>query len=210
MSNQSLAQKSVYWLKVISLGLILGLGIQFAKAWTGPSAAPPGGNVSGPITTSDQGQQKAGSLSVNTSGAYVYALLVPHGNVGIGTISPGEKLEVNGNVKATAYFYASDIRLKENITPLKDSLDKILQLNGYNFDWKDDKRKDVGVIAQEVEKQFPDMVHTDAQTGMKSVEYGNLTAPLIEAVKELSHKVDVQNEQIQSLQAEVEILKSGK
>ena len=57
---QSIATQSVYWLKVISLGLILGLGIQFAQAWTNPGATPPGGNVSGPLTTGVGSQTKAG------------------------------------------------------------------------------------------------------------------------------------------------------
>ncbi len=83
----------------------------------------------------------------------------------------------------------SDRRLKENIVPLKNSLDKILSLNGYSFDWKNDGRHDVGVIAQEVEKVFPDIVHESADTHgkiYKSVEYGNLVAPIIEAIKELN------------------------
>jgi hypothetical protein len=125
-------------------------------------------------------------------------------------MTPGEKLEVSGNVKASAFFYASDIRLKENIAPLSNSLDRILQLNGYDFQWKESHQKDMGIIAQEVEKQFPAIVHTDARTGMKSVEYANLTAPLIEAVKELFHTVDAQGEEIRSLRTEIESLKSGK
>ncbi len=96
--KESLAQKSVYWLKVISLGLILGFGIQFAQAWTSPAAAPPGGNVSGPLTTSGIGQIKAGNLALNTDGIYANALLIPSGNVGIGTVSPLVEL----HVKATA------------------------------------------------------------------------------------------------------------
>lgn len=88
MPKQSLAQKSIYWLKVISLGLILGLGIQFAQAWTSPTAAPPNGNVSGPLTTSGIGQIKQGPLALNTDGVYANALLIPSGNVGIGTVSP--------------------------------------------------------------------------------------------------------------------------
>ncbi len=58
-----------------------------------------------------------------------------NGRVGIGTQAPSEKFEVNGNVKAVAFYYTSDKRLKKNIIPLVDSLDKILALNGYSFDW---------------------------------------------------------------------------
>ncbi len=73
MSNQSLAQKSVYWLKVISLGLILGLGIQFARAWTPPTAAPPGGNVSGPLTTGNGDQTKVGGDIFLSGAGSLYA-----------------------------------------------------------------------------------------------------------------------------------------
>lgn len=55
------------------------------------------------------------------------------------------------------------------------------------------------MIAQEVEKVFPEIVNTNNE-GYKSVEYGNLVAPLIEAVKELNAKVDAQAQEIANLQ----------
>ncbi|MBP9751845.1 MAG: hypothetical protein KBD19_03230 [Candidatus Moranbacteria bacterium] len=84
----------LYWVKIVSLGLILGLGLQLAEAWTAPSALPPGGNVSGPVTVGDVGQSKAGNLALNTSGIYANGLLVPNGNVGIGTVAPNKKLHI--------------------------------------------------------------------------------------------------------------------
>ena len=124
--------------------------------------------------------------------------LVVEGNVGIGTVNPGEKLDVNGNIKATAFFYSSDLSLKQNIQPLLSSsaLESILQLHGISFRWKDNNRQSLGLIAQEVEKVYPELVATDASTGLKSVQYGNLIAPLIEAVKE-------QQVQIESLKAKL-------
>lgn len=61
---QSFSRKATYWLKVVSLGLILGLGLQFAQAWVAPTVAPPGGNVSGPVTTGIGNQTKTGNLGV--------------------------------------------------------------------------------------------------------------------------------------------------
>jgi hypothetical protein len=58
-----------------------------------------------------------------------------NGNVGIGTGDPSEALEVAGNVLAVDFLYSSDRRLKTNILPLENSLEKILKLNGYSFDW---------------------------------------------------------------------------
>ena len=122
------------------------------------------------------------------------------GNVGIGTTNPGERLEVNGNVKASAFLYSSDINLKQNIQNIPNALQKIQQLNGVYFQWKESGKDGVGVIAQDIEKVFPELVATDPNTGLKSVSYGNLVAPLIEAIKE-------QQKQIDELKAEIEVLK---
>ena len=110
-------------------------------------------------------------------------------------------------IYAAQFLYNSDIRLKQNIIPIKNSLSKILSLNGYTFDWKKDGKHDIGVIAQEVEKVFPDIVHTDEKTGMKSVEYGNLVAPIIEAIKELAGNVRNNTTEIDALQSENAALK---
>jgi hypothetical protein len=125
------------------------------------------------------------------------------GNMGIGTLVPGYKLEVTGSVGAVSYFYTSDRSLKDDIAPLSGSLEKVLKLQGVSFSWKESGKKSVGLIAQDVEKVFPELVSTGKETGLKAVEYGNLVAPLIEAVKE-------QQRQIDALKAEVESLKSNR
>jgi len=61
-------------------------------------------------------------------------------------------------------------------------------LTGFEFDWKDSKRKSAGVIAQDVESILPHLVSTNPE-GKKSVNYGSLTAYLIECVKELTTRV---------------------
>jgi hypothetical protein len=61
---KTLSDKAVYWLGVLAFGLVSGLGIQFAQAWTNPTATPPDGNVAGPITTGSVSQVKNGSLGV--------------------------------------------------------------------------------------------------------------------------------------------------
>jgi hypothetical protein len=128
------------------------------------------------------------------------------GNVGIWSANPTNKLEVLGgnayigwNVTANGFLYSSDRNLKKDITPLEGSLEKIMKLNGYSYNWKSTGKADMGVIAQEVETVYPDLVHTNTE-GVKSVEYANLIAPLIEAVK-------TQQKEIESLKAEVASLK---
>jgi hypothetical protein len=101
----------------------------------------------------------------------------------------GGALNVVGDITA---FYSSDERLKDNITPIEDPLTKVLSISGNTFDWNDKSShtgKDIGVIAQEIEKVLPEIV-TTRDNGYKAVQYEKLTALLIEAVKELSHKVD--------------------
>ena len=111
------------------------------------------------------------------------------------------------DVTASAFFYSSDRRYKENITLITDPLQKILGLNGYTFNWKAGGRADIWVIAQEVEQVFPQAVATNAQ-GYKSVEYGNLVAPIIEAVKALYYKYLDQESRIQTLEQEIATIKA--
>jgi len=77
-----------------ALGISFSLGY-FALAWTAPTAAPPGVNVSTPLNIGSTGQSKAGGLILNTGGA-ANGLIVQSGNVGIGTSSPGGLLDING------------------------------------------------------------------------------------------------------------------
>jgi hypothetical protein len=92
----------------------------------------------------------------------------------------------------------SDIRLKENIETIPDALNKVCQMRGVTFDRIDaDGERQMGVIAQEVEKVAPEVVREDkSEDKIKSVAYGNMVGLLIESIKELK--------------AEIEELKKGK
>jgi hypothetical protein len=125
------------------------------------------------------------------------------GDVGIGTTTPGEKLDVNGNVQAINYFYTSDRRLKQNIRPV-EGLELVDRLNGVRFNWRANGKPEVGLIAQEVEQVLPELVNTNPVTGMKAVKYGNLVSPLIEAVKELHGLCKMSDAQINELSERVE------
>ena len=110
------------------------------------------------------------------------------GNIGIGTINPSEKLAVNGNITATAYFNNSDRRLKEQIEALDDDgIAIIRQLRGVSFLWKEGGRKAFGLIAQEVEAVAPHAVIIGGD-GMKSVDYIMMVGPMIEAIKYLDRE----------------------
>ena len=103
---------------------------------------------------------------------------------------------------ADEYNVVSDKRLKHGIVTIPDALDKIIGLNGYLFTWNKNDERDMGIIAQEVEKVFPEIVRTH-ENGYKSVEYGNLVAPLIESIKTL-------DKQIQEPQVKVDQLEQKK
>jgi hypothetical protein len=109
----------------------------------------------------------------------------------------------DGRIDATndiVAYSTSDERLKENIHPLENALDKVSQLRGVEFDWKpvtEEERKtihgneghDVGVIAQEVEKVLPEVV-TERETGYKAVKYEKIVPLLIEAIKDLKAEIE--------------------
>lgn len=96
---------------------------------------------------------------------------------------------------------SSDSRLKTNIKQLSGALDKILVMEGVSFDWKNDGEASIGVIAQDVEKIYPEIVDTNEQTGYKSVNYSAIGPILIEAVKE-------QQEIIEKLEARISVLEN--
>ena len=89
-------------------------------------------------------------------------------------------------------FWSSDERLKDNIAPIDDPLAKVVSISGNTFDWNDKSNKsghDVGLIAQEIEKVLPEAV-TTRDNGYLAVDYHKVVPLLVEAVKELSAKVD--------------------
>ena len=101
-------------------------------------------------------------------------------------------LHVDGDVVAFSSTTASDIALKENINPITNALDKVLQLGGYSFDWKNKKRgSSTGLIAQEVEKVLPDLVKdSKGLTNRKTLNYNGIIGLLVESIKELKREVE--------------------
>lgn len=143
--------------------------------------------------------------------------IAPEGQVFIGDISlfpdvllsSPQSLNICGNVQASGSFTSnafacnSDSRYKTNIKSLNQSLDKVLALEGVNYTWNQEKfphmgfssDKQIGLIAQDVEKVFPELVETDEQ-GYKSVDYVSLTAVLIEAIKEQQETINTLAEKV--------------
>ena len=118
------------------------------------------------------------------------------------TIS-GSNIHSEGTVTAEGDIVAyasSDRRLKEEITPISNPLEKINQIGGYSFVWNNEKQniykgKDYGVIAQEIEEVLPELVQ-NRENGYKAVKYDKLVSLLIEGIKELSQEVKELKEKI--------------
>jgi hypothetical protein len=159
-------------------------------------------NVSGACQLNYNGVDKLKTIS---TGANIT------GSLGINTTSPSEELHVVGDIIATGNITAffSDERLKDFQGTIPDALDKVNSLNGYYFTPNDtalglgveDKGVEVGISAQEVEAVLPEIV-TDSAVGegYKTVWYEKLTPLLIEAVKELTDKVDDLEERLKELE----------
>lgn len=122
------------------------------------------------------------------------------GNVGV-NVTPTEKLHVNGNILATGDVTAySDIRVKENVEQLDGALAAVLQLRGVTYTkiGSQEEGRQLGLIAQEVERVVPEVVKTH-QDGIKSLAYANLVALLIEAVKEQQQQIAALTTQLEAL-----------
>jgi len=123
------------------------------------------------------------------------------GNVGIGTTSPSYLLDVNGTARVTTLIETSAAKYKTNIQPLDSQLSKVTQLEPVTFDWinKPNPKTNIGLIADEVEKIYPEFVSKTEDGEIEGIEYSKLTTVLIQSIKELKEIVDKQQEQINTL-----------
>ena len=112
---------------------------------------------------------------------------VDNSRVGVGTTIPSTSLQVSGTITCVDVNSTSDINLKENIHQIKNPLDKVIQINGVGFRWKDSKEEAIGVIAQDIEEVIPELVKIS--NGTKTVNYNGLVGVLIEAVKEQQRQI---------------------
>ena len=112
---------------------------------------------------------------------------ITNGRVGVGTTVPSTTLQVSGTITCTDINSTSDIKLKENIHSIDNPLDKVMQINGVGFRWKDTKEDAIGVIAQDIEEVIPELVKNNDHT--KTVNYNGLVGVLIEAVKEQQRQI---------------------
>ena len=144
---------------------------------------------------------KAGNSQHSVGGRI---LLIPGTGVG-----GSGMVEISGSGTYTGtWTQASDERFKKNVKPIQNALDKIEKIKGVRYEFNSDEfpekhfagGKQIGLIAQDVEKVLPELVKTDNE-GYKSVEYQNMVAVLIEAIKEQQKIINMQNEKIVEIQS---------
>jgi hypothetical protein len=125
-------------------------------------------------------------LNVNgTAGSVTF----PSGRVGVRTNTPGFDLDVNGTACAKQYCNPSDLRVKRDVTPVSDVLTRLAVIRAVSYrpaDREQTAPRQLGVIAQEVEPEFPELVVDMNADGLKAVDYNGLVGVLVAAVNELS------------------------
>ncbi|MBN2089669.1 tail fiber domain-containing protein [candidate division KSB1 bacterium] len=120
-----------------------------------------------------------------------------HAGINFGGWSDTYALRVNGSAYCTGSWLSSDVTLKKNIAGISNPISKLFQLRGVSYNWRTDEYKDrefseslqYGLIAQEVEKVFPEMVSTD-EHGEKAIAYYQLIPMLLEALKQQQQQID--------------------
>lgn len=141
--------------------------------------------------------------------------IATNGNVGIGLNNPSYHLHVSGRIRTNAINETSDQRLKKEVTDLDEALSKVLAMRGVNYRWRSDEFPEMeldttlqfGLIAQELEKVVPELVHTDSE-GWKTIEYSHLVPLLIEAIKEQQEVIARQEEMLTRHGSSLEELRS--
>lgn len=183
-------------------------------------------------TTTASGSAMRFYTTTNGGNTSIYRLAIDHdGQVGIGTLAPLDQLDVRGDIRlgtgttgclrdADATILAgvcvSDARFKQDITPFDSTLDKLALLTPVHYRWRAAEFADrhfgtgrtYGLIAQDVERLFPDMVRTDAE-GYRAVNYSKLPLLTLQAVKELKAENDALRTRQAGLEARLAALEAA-
>jgi hypothetical protein len=134
--------------------------------------------------------------------------ILENGNVGMGSLTPSVRLQVNGDIIANSIAGSSDLRYKTNIRPIEKALHTVKSLRGVYFNWNQKEfptkdfsdKTELGFIAQEVEKVLPEVVIKDnTPEQFRSVKYDKVVALLVEAIKEQQKQIDSLTKKVRRL-----------
>ena len=168
-------------------------GVVTATTFSGNLTGNVSGNINGATGTFSGDVSIGGTLTyedvtnVDSVGLITArsGIIVNGAGIGLSVTEGGAR--VTGVVTASNFNATSDIKLKENITTVDNALGVVNQLRGVRFDWRESGGGDYGVIAQELEEVLPELV---SQGDPKSVNYNGIIGVLIEAIKDLTEKVE--------------------
>ena len=157
------------------------------------------GSITGNINSTNGVVSGSSQITLSSTTGGGTSANVQFNSLGIGMTASATAGRIDATNDIVAYS-SSDIRFKENIQPIQNALAKINQIGGYEFDWNAENKNehgyeghDLGVIAQEIEAIAPELVQT-RENGYKAVKYDKLVSVLIQAIKELSQKInDLEN-----------------
>ena len=93
----------------------------------------------------------------------------------------------SGAIYSNSFVYSSDVSLKEDIQTIENPLEKVQALRGVSYKWKDTGRKDIGLVADEVQEVLPELV---VEKGHKHIDYGHMIGLLVEAMKEQQKEIE--------------------
>ena len=103
-----------------------------------------------------------------------------------GTVTT-DVIDNSGAIYSGSFVYSSDVSLKEDIQTIENPLEKVQQLRGVSYKWKDTGRKDIGLVADEVQEVLPELV---VEKGHKHIDYGHMIGLLVEAMKEQQKEIE--------------------
>ncbi len=155
-----------------------------------------------------QVQNTSSNAPLGTAASNVIMTFASGGDVGIGMTNPSVELDVTGDIEYTGTITdVSDRRLKENFSSIDSVLTKIMKIKGLSYNMINDslKTREYGVIAQDVQAVFPEIVTTvDPENGYLGVAYIQLIPVLLEATKEQQAIIEAQKKEIETQKAELD------
>jgi hypothetical protein len=139
-----------------------------------------------------------GAIKLGSSGQTLYSNAT---GVGIGTTTPGATLHIQGAISGStmtltgtatvqSLVETSTQELKKNITPMESTITTLYKLEPSRFNWISTDEPDIGLIAEQVEQIFPELVTHDADGKLIGVKYSKLTVLLLKAVQEMSQRIE--------------------
>jgi len=184
------------------------LSVESLEVTVGPSTFAGSIGVAGSVTAATFFGDGAGLTNISADGVNLDGTDIEPRNLNVtgiatvaGTLNAGEDLIVTRNgvfggiATAVEFDSTSDVRLKRGIKTLDNALNKLREINGVEFYWKRSGEKTIGVIAQQVEEIYPELVRGDEPL---TVNYNGLIGVLIESVKELKLRVEELEDKLES------------